>query len=295
MTQRRNPGSQAQQLLSALSGAGALVASIITLSWEGAFPAPPASAGTSTASPEARGWSLVTLFIALPLLAWFVRGSRRGALRGRLGSLGVLIYLTYTYLELAVSPPESALYLVYIATFSCALCASWNGVSSVTREELEEANGARLPRRRMAVFGLGVGGGLALAWLKAIVSRALAGQFSWPVGDAAIAHVVQALDLGIQVPLNVGGGLLLLRRRPSGVILGALLSVNASCMGWALTAMVAFSARASGQSLATAIPFAALGAVSSSLCATFFRALEPPREQTAPPRARVLREHPVEH
>jgi hypothetical protein len=160
-------------------------------------------------------------------------------------------------------------------------------------EALEQANGARLPRRRVGVLGIVLGAGLALVWLKAIIPPALAEQFSWPVGDAAIAHVVRALDLGIQVPLNLGGGLLLLRRRPSGVLLGGLLSVNAACMGWALTAMVAFSARAAGQSLVTAVPFAVLGAISSGFLASFFRALEPIPEQTASPPLAILQARPV--
>ena len=48
---------------------------------------------------------------------------RRGSLRGHLAWLGVLAYLVYTFLEFAVSPPFTALYLVYIAAFACAIPA----------------------------------------------------------------------------------------------------------------------------------------------------------------------------
>ena len=270
------PISAAMKLLSVLALLAAAAASLTTLLWGGAFPAPAPAPPFNGALAEARGWSLVTLAVALPLLIAAMAAAGRGSLRAGLVWLGALAYLVYTYLELAVSPPFTALYLVYIAAFACALAALVAGVAAVDARALARALGERAPRRSVAAFALATAAFLSLAWLRGIVTRSAAGDFGWPQGEAAIGHVVHALDLGLQVPLALAAGLLLLRRRPSGFLAGAIFLVNAVCMGAALTAMVAASSLASGAGPLAAAPFAALPALAAVLTVAFLRALRPP-------------------
>jgi len=268
------PASGAAQALSFVSGACAAAASLATLLWSGSFPSPPDSVGFNAALAEARGWSLVTLAIALPLLAFCLLAARRGSRGGHLAWLGTLAYLTYTYLEFAVAPPFSALYLLYVLAFACAIPALVMGVAAVDASALERSLGARWPRRSTAAFGLAVGVLLPLAWLKGIVAQTVAGDFGWPSGVAAIGHVVHALDLGLQAPLGIATGVLLLRHKPGGVVLAPILLVNSVCMGLALTAMVVASAVGSGRSPLEGAPFAVLPLLASVLAAGFFRPLE---------------------
>ena len=272
----------AAQALSCVSAACAAVASVATLLWSGSFPPPPDSAGVNAALAEARGWSLVTLAIALPLLVSCLLAARRGSRSGQLAWLGTLAYLVYTYLEFAVAPPFSALYLFYVVAFACALPALVMGVAAVDTVSLERSLGATWPRRSIALFGLAIGVLLPLAWLKAILAQTLAGDFGWPSGVAAIGHVVHALDLGLQAPLGIATGVLLLRRQPSGLVLAPILLVNSVCMGLALTAMVVASALAGGRSPLAGVPFAVLPVLASVLAARFFRALELPGTRHAP-------------
>lgn len=86
--------------------------------------------------------------------------------------------------------------------------------------------------------------------------RTAAGAFGWPTGEEAVGHVVHALDLGLQVPLGLAAGLMLLRRRAAGHLIAAIMLVKAVCMGTALTAMVASGATLHGTRLWTAGPFA---------------------------------------
>jgi len=269
------PNSRSATALSAISVAGAATASVTILAWRGAFPEPLLAPVFNGALAEARGWSAVTLAVVLPLFAISLAAARHGSLRGRLAWLGALAYLVYTYLELAVSPPFTALYLVYIATFASALAALVMGVFSIDVEELAWAVGPRMPRRTIAGFGLASGVLLSLAWLKDILARTIAGNFGWPGGEAAIGHVVQALDLGLQVPLGLAAGLLLARRRQAGTIVAAIMLVNALCMGTALTAMVVASALGSGRSVLPAAPFALVPLVALVLAILFFRAIRP--------------------
>jgi len=268
-------------VLSLVALVGSAIASATTLLWAGAFPGP-SPTGFNQGLAEARGWSVVTLGLVLPVLVASLAAARRGSTVGRLAWLGTLAYLLYTYLEFAVSPPFTALYVVYIATFACTIPALLMGLASIEAEDLARAFGDRAPRRSVAVFALASGILLALAWLKGIVSRTIAGDFGWPQGVAAIGHVVHALDLGLQVPLGIATALLLLGRRPAGYLAAAVMLVNAICMGTALVAMVAAPALAAGRSPLEAAPFATLPLVAVALAVPFFRALRPIRLEDRP-------------
>lgn len=271
------PASPAAQALSLISGACAAIASVATLLSSNAFPPPPGVSGFNAALAEARGWSLVTLVIALPLLTVCLLGARKGASHAaRLGWLGTLAYLVYTYLELAVSPPFTALYLLYVCAFACAIPALILGVAAADRD-LDPTLPPALPRRAVAALGLTSAVFLSLAWLKGILAQTFAGAFGWPAGIDAIGHVVHALDLGLQVPLGIATAVLLLRRKPSGLVVGAIFLVNSICMGLALTAMVVSSALASGRSAFEAAPFALIPLVASALAVRFFHAIELPK------------------
>ena len=101
--------------LSLVSAGCAATASLATLALPAAFPEVAPGLGYNAPLAEARGWSVVTLGLALPLFGLSLRAALLGSLRGRLIWLGVLAYFIYTYLEMAVSPPFTHLYLVYIA------------------------------------------------------------------------------------------------------------------------------------------------------------------------------------
>ena len=220
---------------------------------------------------EARGWSAATLLVAIPLAVISLRAAGRGSLRGRLVWLGALAYFVYTYLEFAVSPPFTALYLLYVAAFACGIPALVIGAASIDVAELPVAFGDRVPRRTIAIFSLLFAALLAAAWLKGIASRTLAGAFGWPVGADAVGHVVHALDLGLQVPLGIAAGLLLLRNRSAGFVVAAIMLVNWVCMGAALTAMVLCGAADAGTSAWFAVPFGLVWGIGVILAVVFFR------------------------
>jgi hypothetical protein len=258
-------------VLSIVTFVSAAAASIATLVWRGSFPDPsPASIGNRVLA-EARGWSAATLIVALPLAIVALGAASRGSLRGRLVWLGVLAYFVYTYLELAVSPPFTALYLLYVAAFACAIPALVLGVGSIDLAELAVLFGDRVPRRTIGVFSLLIVALLATAWLKGIVSLTLAGTFGWPVGEEAVGHVVHALDLGLQVPLGIAASVLLFLRRPAGLLVAAVMLINVVCMGAALTAMVLCSTTDAGTSVWLAAPFGLFWIVGVVLAVVFLR------------------------
>jgi len=256
-------------VLGLLVVAAGAAASIATLVWRGSFPDPTPAPALNRMLAEARGYSAATLLVAVPLALASLRASSRGSIRGRVIWIGSLVYFVYTYLEFAVSPPFTALYLLYVAAFACAIPALVMAVASIDVSGLHDTFGPRVPRRSVAVFSLALAALLALTWLRGIVSQSLAGSFGWPVGADAVGHVVHALDLGLQVPLCIAAGVLLLRRRPAANLVAAIMLVNDSCMGSALTAMVVWSSLASGASPWNAWPFAVAWGFAIALAVAF--------------------------
>jgi hypothetical protein len=102
----------------------------------------------------------------------------------------------------------------------------------------------------------------------------VAGDYGWPDSIASVRQVVQALDLGLQVPLALAMAFLLWQRRPAGYLLAAITLTMSVGMAVALTAMVGVRAIGERASLAATLPFAGLTLVAAVLCATFFRAVK---------------------
>jgi hypothetical protein len=259
-------------LLSALALLGAAVASALTLAWGGSFPAPGPSSGPNPLLAEARGWSAVTLGLVVPLGFIALKRARHGSLRGRLFWAGTMAYLSYSYLELAASPPFTPLYLLYIATFAAAIPAFVLACVSVDVERLPGLFNGREPRVLLALFALFVAVALSAAWLRGILARSFDAAFGWLNGLGTVGHVVQALDLGLQVPLALATGILLLRRKPSGYLFGAVWLVMAAGMSAALFAMVGASALVAREGLTAALPFGILLVLCLALAVSFFRA-----------------------
>ena len=258
-------------VLSVASGACAALASGMFLFYARALPSLPTGEAT-TAGAEARGWSVVTLGVALPLLMVGLLTARRGSVRGRIAWAGALAYLLYTFLELAVSPPFTPVYLICVAAFACALIALVAVVASVEVGALPRLF-TQAPRRATAIYALAFAAVVAFAVLR----RTARGQVAWPQGDAVITQVVQSLDLGLLVPVCVATGVTLLLRRPLGYLLGGAFLVFAFCMGAALTAMAGAAAWAAGTSAQRAVLLAMLWVVAAALAVGFFRQPAPAR------------------
>ena len=137
------PVPRSAALLTTIVLVCAMAASIATLAWPGSFPSPSPAPAVNTVLAEARGWSAVTLLLVAPPTAIALGAALRGSLRWRLGWIGSLAYFVYTYLELAVSPPFTALYLLYVGAFACAVPALVMGTTSVDPDEEGEWSPAK--------------------------------------------------------------------------------------------------------------------------------------------------------
>ena len=184
------------------------------------------------------GQDWVTLFLAVPLLGAALLWARRGSHRGRFLLAGVLGYFLVTYLFYLVMGMYNPLFLVYTLLLGTSFFAF-----SLT---LAGIHGDGLPLRFAPTAPVGVCGGfllfntaaVALLWLGVIVPPLLDGSL-YPQGlHHYTTMIVQGLDLGLLLPLSAVSGVLMIRRRPLGLLLGPVYLVFLSLLMIALVAKI---------------------------------------------------------
>ena len=209
---------------------------------------------TISSAAQQEGNDLITLTVGLPLLAISTLLAFRGSLRGRLALTGTLGFFLYTYMSMSVLSSYNALFLVYVALFSLSLYAFILSMMSFDLTDLPKHFSARLPRGWIAGLMFLVGGFLLLAWLGRIVPPLLQNQT--PVLDNTTTLVIQAMDLGMIVPLAILSGILLLRRSPWGYLLTSVTLMKGVTLGLAVSAMaINMAQKGVAENIGIMIPF----------------------------------------
>lgn len=185
---------------------------------------------------EGFGWDLVTLFIVVPAMLVVLPALARGSLRGRLFALGVLGYFFYQYLMYAMSWAVGPLLLAYVAIYALSLVGIAAIASAVDLGELAASVTARFPRKGVAALCAAMALLLPSMWIPRIGS-VVAGELTGTL-HGQTTMVVDAMDLGLLVPLAIATALLVWRARPVGYLLAVALVVKALAMATAISAMV---------------------------------------------------------
>ncbi|MFO7584749.1 MAG: hypothetical protein R6W69_08470 [Anaerolineales bacterium] len=178
---------------------------------------------------------LVALTLGLPLLAISSWLALRGSLRGRLLLAGTLGFILYTYITMMVGAHYNALFLVYIALFSLSLFAFVLVMMSFDLETLPAHFSENLPRGWIAGLLFFAAAFLSLAWLGRIAATFASGAV--PALENTTSMFIQAMDLGLIVPVCLLGGILLLRRQPWGYLLASVGLTKFLTLGIAVSLM----------------------------------------------------------
>jgi hypothetical protein len=185
---------------------------------------------------QAIGLDVITLFVGIPLLLAAIYLAAKGSLRGRLLRAGVLWYFAYTYLLMAFGGVYNPFFLVYVALYSASIFAFVLSLLSIDVSALPALFARRFARRSIAWLVIGIGALLGLLWLGRILPS-LASGTPPPGLESYSTLFVQAGDLGLEVPLAMLTGVLLLRRHPAGYLLASVLLVKGTTLGLGLLAM----------------------------------------------------------
>lgn len=223
---------------------------------------------------EGIGWDVFTLLFAIPALLAALPSLARGSLRGKLFALGILAYLFYQYLMYAVAWAFGPLFLLFVAIYALSLTAIVWIISTLQLNRLAERFSASFPKRGTAILCFLMAAVLLFMWLARILS-ALSGQLEG-VLDGQTTLVVQALDLGLIVPLALFTGIAAWRGSAAGYLLSAVVAVKAFAMAAAICAMLlsAWAYEGTLEVVPLAI-FAAAAGASAWLGARIYRSMLP--------------------
>jgi hypothetical protein len=190
---------------------------------------------TVSSAAQMQANDLVTLLLGLPLLAVSFWLSQRGSLRGRLMLTGTLGFILYTYITMCFGAAYNRLFLVYVALFSLSLFAFIISMMTFDLKSLPAQFSHKLPRRGIAALLFFAAAFLSLAWLGRIAPTLFQDQI--PTLENTTSMFIQAMDLGIIVPLCVLGGFLLLRRSAWGYLLASVGMMKFLTLGIAVSLM----------------------------------------------------------
>jgi hypothetical protein len=185
---------------------------------------------------EGVGWDIFTL-LALPFFFLNLRGLWRGTLSSRLLAIGLLAYFFYQYLMYALAWAFGPLFLLFVAIYALALAALLRIAATLELERLQQALGKGFPRRSLIVLCLFMALLLLGMWFSR-VSSALQGDLAGGMLLGQTTMVVQALDLGLIVPLALFSAFAIWKRLKIGYPLAAVLLVKAAAMAGAISAML---------------------------------------------------------
>jgi hypothetical protein len=224
---------------------------------------------------EGVGWDLVTLALAVPALLITLPSLAKGSLRARLFVMGLLAYFFYQYLMYALTWAFGPMFLVFVGIYAASLVALVWVAGSLPWTSLESRFVPGFPRRSMAVLCIGMSTLLLAMWLHRILIG-LRGDAAGAMLLGQTTLVVQALDLGLVVPLAIFTGVMAWRRRTVGYLLSSVFVVKMVTMTTAICAMLlsAWAVEGALDGVPFAI-FAAAAVASAMLGVKMYRCIDP--------------------
>ncbi len=190
---------------------------------------------TISSAAQMQANDLTTLVLGLPLLLVAFRLSLRGSLRSRLLLSGTLGFILYTYASMCFGAAYNRFFLVYVALFSLSLFAFILSMMAIDLRGLPGRFSPGLPVGWIAGLLFFTAAFLSLAWLGRIAPTLLRDQT--PLLENVTSMFIQALDLGVIVPVCVLGGVLLLRRQAWGYLMASICLVKFLTLGAAVSLM----------------------------------------------------------
>lgn len=185
---------------------------------------------------EGIGWDVFTLLVLVPALLGASFFVARGTLRARLVTTGMLAYLVYMYLEYAVTWAFGPAFLLHVAIYALSFVTACALAGRVASDGISARIG-EIPRRSWIALNVIMASLLTMLWLGRI-----AGAYQGDLAAAGLTSdttlTVQALDLGLVVPISLMSAWLVWRRSPLGTTVAAIWSIVYILMSLAIVSML---------------------------------------------------------
>jgi hypothetical protein len=188
---------------------------------------------------------LITLLVAVPMLAislWFVS---RGSLHWHLVWMGMLGYMAYNFAFYLFGAAFNIFFVVYVLLFSLSAAALILGLSNMDVLYVHQRFSYGPSIKWVSIYLLLIALMLLLAEGGMIVGYLISGVI--PETITTTGHptsVVFALDLSIVVPVSIVSAIMLWLQKPWGIVLGTMMLLKGFTYGLVLcvgTAMLAYS------------------------------------------------------
>jgi len=178
------------------------------------------------------------LVVIAPVLVITAILTLRGSVAARLVWMGTLAYLFYDFLNYALAIHFNSVFLLYCGVLGLSFYALAASGLALPIPEATHRYGPRTPVRTTAIVLLLMGMVTAVQWLSEIIPALLAGRTPQTVHDSGLlTEAVAVLDLAFGVPALVIAGILLLRRKPLGFVLGPIMLTFLTLSGLMLAPM----------------------------------------------------------
>ncbi len=189
-------------------------------------------------APQGIAQDYVTLFIAVPLLIVSLLITLKGSLKARFLLSGVLGYFLVTYMFYLAMAVFGPLFLVYAFLFGTSFFALSLSLISIGVDNIPASFRPSTPVRFSGGFLVFNAIAIALLWLSIVVPPLLDGSIYPPSVEHFTTLIVQGFDLGLLLPLAAVSGILLIRKRPWGFLLGPVYLIFLSLLMTALVAKI---------------------------------------------------------
>ncbi|MCD1295536.1 hypothetical protein CUJ83_11050 [Methanocella sp. CWC-04] len=220
-------------ITSALIAILAAIASGAGLLWEDLY-----KNDTVSGAAQMTGNDLVTFVFCVPLLLVSAYYAARGSLRGRLIWTGTIFFFLYTYASMSFLATYNQMFLAYVAIFSLSLYTFAASILTLDVNKVRESlTGA--PVKVTAGFMFFIGIAILLMWLGVIIPSLVSGEAP-ALLETYTTLVIQALDLGVVVPLAFITGVLLLKNDAWGYALASIVLIKGITLGTGILSMVLF-------------------------------------------------------
>ena len=238
---------------------------------------------------EGVGWDVFTLLVAFPALVIAVPFVASGSFHATLVATGVLGYLLYLHLEYAVTWAFGPLFGLFVVTMAASLIGLIGAAVLLARCGLSDRFDQRFPRRAWAALSLGMSLLLTVMWSGRIADALTAAT---PPLHGESTMTVQALDLGLVVPISIVIAIAALRRHPVGLAATVAFAVTFVMMSAAIASMMVSSWIVTGVPAAEPIAVFTLASVAAlALLGRMLGSINPPPARDVPGAPRLTEPH----
>ncbi|WP_211274522.1 hypothetical protein [Paenibacillus oryzae] len=180
---------------------------------------------------------IVTLAVVVPFLLYSLLLANQGKRKGEVllaGTLAYCLYMYATYCFVAVYNPFFLVYVVLMSLSFFGFIITMYGLIS----KRDTLHFSKLPNKYIGYSTVALGSIILLMWLGRLIPPLLQGSTPSDL-EHYTTFPIQALDLGIVVPLAIIGGIAFARKKNLGYLLVPVITIKGIAMLLAIDAMIA--------------------------------------------------------